>query len=111
MPGDGFSEVFYFEGAFEAGGEEAAEGSDERGKACEYEDMELHGRDVDGVWVERGEERGEVVRVRFEDGIGGAGQASEDVGAEVLRMMLVCKHQICTSRGQIWRRTLTGQMK
>ena len=40
---------------------------------------------MDGVWVEGVEEGGEVVGVRFEDGVGVAGEAGEDVGAEILR--------------------------
>lgn len=45
---DGLAEVFDFEGPFEAGGEEAAEGRDERGEGCEDENVELHGCDVEG---------------------------------------------------------------
>lgn len=44
--------------------------------------MELHGRDVEGLRI--AEEAREVVRLGNEDGVRGAGEASEDVGAEVL---------------------------
>lgn len=82
VAGDGFAKVFDFEGAFEAGGEEAAEGGDEGGEGGEDEDVELHGCDVDGLRVV--EEVGEVVGLGDEDWVGGAGEAGEDVGAEVL---------------------------
>ena len=82
MAGDGFAEIFNFEGAFESGGEEAAEGGDQGGEGREDEDVELHGGDVEGLRVV--EEAGEVVRLRDEDWVGGAGEAGEDVGAEVL---------------------------
>ena len=42
--------------------------------------MELHGRDVDGVRVEAVEEGREVVGVGFENRVGVAGEAGEDVG-------------------------------
>lgn len=84
MAGDRLAKVFDLEGAFEAGGEEAAEGRDQRGEACEDEDVELDGGDEEGGGVEVGEEGGEVVGVGDEDGVGGAGEAGEDCGAEVL---------------------------
>lgn len=83
VAGDALAEIFDFEGAFEARGEEAAEGGDERGEGCEDEDVELHGRDVVGA-LDR-EPGGEGVGAWDEDGVGGAGEAGEDVGAEVLR--------------------------
>ena len=88
VAGDGLAKVFDFEGAFEARGEEAAEGGDQRGEGREDQDVELHGRDVEGLRV--AEEAGEVVRVRDEDGVGRAGEAGEDVGAEVLWGGLAC---------------------
>lgn len=48
MTGDRFAEIFDFEGAFEAGGEEPAEGGDEGGECSEDEDVELHGGDAEG---------------------------------------------------------------
>jgi len=85
VAGDGFAEVLDFEGAFEARGEEAAEGGDERGERCEDEDVELHRRDVQGEQGGReGQPGGEVVGVWEEDGVRGAFEAGEDVGAEVL---------------------------
>ena len=82
MTGDGFAKVFDFEGALKARGEEAAKGRDQRGEGCEDEDVELHGRDVEGL---RGaEEAREVVGLRDEDWVRGTGKAGEDVGAEVL---------------------------
>ena len=85
MTGDGFAKVFDFEGAFEAGGEEAAEGRDQGGEGCEDEDVELHGGDVESVGVEREEEGREGVGLWDEDGVGGTGETGEDVRAEVLR--------------------------
>jgi len=82
VAGDALAEVFDFEGAFEARGEEAAEGRDERGEGCEDENVELHGRDVVGAL--KGGPGGEGVRLGDEDGVGGAGEAGENVGAEVL---------------------------
>lgn len=110
VAGDGFAKVFDLEGAFEAGGEEAAEGGDQRGEGGEDEDVELHGRDVEGLRV--AEEVGEVVGLRDEDWVGDAGEAGEDVGAEVLRGKGVSVVEV---GGWSWDegvvRTLTGQMK
>lgn len=86
MAGDGLPKIFDFEGSFEAGGEEAPEGRDERGEGCKDEDVELHGRDVEGGGVESGEEGGEAVGVGDEDGVGCAFEPGEDVCAQVLEM-------------------------
>lgn len=48
VTGDRFAKVLDLEGSFQAGGEEAAKRGDERGESGEEEDMELHGRDVNG---------------------------------------------------------------
>lgn len=120
MAGDGFAEVFDFEGAFEAGGEEAAEWGDEGGEGCEDEDVELHGGDLEGGGVEGEEEGGEGVGLGDEDGVGRAGKAGEDVGAEVLREGRGCQSVLRSSGAMLcvlgmWeggkRLTLTGQMK
>jgi hypothetical protein len=120
VAGDGLAEVFDLEGALEAGGEEAAEGGDERGEGREDEDVELHGGDVEGEGVEGGEEGGEVVRVGDEYGVGGAGEAGEDGGAEVLRGVRrwrcwrgdgISWGGFGETGGKMRGRTLTGQMK
>ena len=112
---DGLAKVFDFEGAFEAGGEETAEGRDQGGEGREDEDVELHRGDVEGVGVEREEEGGECVGLRDEDGVGGAGEAGEDVCAEVLgecKPRQTSRWMLCWIRGEERRRlTLTGQMK
>ena len=79
---DGLAEVLDFEGAFEARGEEAAKGRDERGEGCEDEDVELHGGDEDGAVDLR--PGGVMVGSGEYYGVGCAGEAGEDVGAEVL---------------------------
>ena len=84
VTGNGLAKVFDLEGTFEAGGEEAAEGRDQGGEGCEDEDVELHRGDVEGVGVEGEEDGGEGVGLRDEDRVGGAGEAGEDVCAEVL---------------------------
>ena len=89
VAGDGLAEVFDFEGPFQTRGEEAAEGRDQGREGCEDEDVELHGRDVQGEEV--GGERqpgGQVVGVWEEDGVRGAFEAGEDVGAEVLLVVV-----------------------
>ena len=85
MAGDRFAEIFDFEGAFEAGGEEAAERGDEGSEGGEDEDVELHGRDGEGEGVGVEEEgRLDGVGLWEEDGVGVAVEGGEDVGAEVL---------------------------
>lgn len=85
MARDGFTKVFDFEGAFEARGEEAAEGSDEGGEGCEDEDVKLHGGNGEGEGGGVEEEwRTDGVGVGEEDGVGVAVEASEDAGAEIL---------------------------
>jgi hypothetical protein len=90
VTGDAVAKVLDLEGALEAGGEEAAEGRDERGEGGEDDHVELHGEDVDGVG-EDGEEGGEAfgdegdgVGARCEDGVGHALEAREDGGAQVV---------------------------
>ena len=90
VAGDGVAKVLDLEGALEAGGEEAAEGRDERGERREDDHVELHGEDVDGV-REDGEVGGEAlgdegdgVGARCEDGVGHTLQPGEDGGAEVV---------------------------
>ena len=92
MSGDGFAEVFDFECSFKAAGEKAAKGCDEGGEGCEDEDVELHGDDVNGRWNVKvggqgdvGDERGYVVGLGDEDGIGSAFKTGKDVCAKVLR--------------------------
>ena len=91
VAGNGFAEILDFKGAFETACEEAAEGSDERSKGCEGENVELHGGYMDGGGdVERegegdvGEEGGNVVGVRNKDWVGSAFETSKDVCAKVL---------------------------
>lgn len=86
MTGDGFAKVFDFEGAFEAGGEEPAEGGDEGGEGGKDEDVELHGGDGEGDG-RRVQEEGKVdgVGLRAEDGVRVALEAGKYVGAEILR--------------------------
>ena len=82
MTWDTVTEVLDFEGSFETRREEAAEGSDQGGKGGEDKDVELHGRDVEGVFnVGPG---WEVVRVGGEDGIWYTSETGEDVGSEVV---------------------------
>ena len=59
---DALTEVFDFEGALEAGSEEASKGRDERGECCEGEDMKLNGCDVEGTGV--GGTEGNGIRTR-----------------------------------------------
>ncbi len=47
VAGNRLAEIFDLEGAFQAGSEESAKGSDEGGESGEHEDVELHGCDVD----------------------------------------------------------------
>lgn len=82
VTGNGFAEIFDLERSFEARGEKPAERRDEGGKGREGEDVELHGRDVDDAG-EKSQGR-ESVGVRDEDRVGGAGEAGEDVGSEIL---------------------------
>jgi hypothetical protein len=82
VAGDRFAEILDFERAFKARREEAAERRDEGGEGGEYEDMELHGRDVNGSREKP--QGGEGVLVRDENWVRGASKAGKDVGAEVL---------------------------
>jgi len=50
MTGDTVSEILDFESTFQTTGEESAEGSDQRGKRREDEDMKLNRSDGDGIW-------------------------------------------------------------
>ena len=85
MPWYALAEILDFEGAFEAGGEEAAKGGDERGEGGEDEDVELHGGDPEGDGGLVEEEGGlDGVFLGDEDGVGGALETGEDVGTEVL---------------------------
>lgn len=92
MTRDGLAEVFYFEGTFEARGEETAEGRNKGGECCEDEDVKLHRGDVnDGRNLEEGWERevgekvGYMVGLMYENGVWGAGEACEYVCAKVLQ--------------------------
>ena len=102
---DGVAKVLDLEGALEAGGEEAAEGRDERGERGQDDHVELHGEDVDGVG-EDGEVGGEAlgdegdgVGARCEDGVGHALQPGEDGGAEVVdgadEELVLCEEVRC----------------
>ena len=83
MTWDRFTKVFDFEGTFQAGGKETTEGSDQRGKCCEDEDVELHRSDVIGMrFREDGGRKG--VRARDENGVRTAGEAGEDIRAKIL---------------------------
>ena len=82
VAGDAVAKVLDLEGSLEAGGEEAAEGGDERGEGGEDHDVELHGRDPEGVGDVG--PSGEVIGVGGEDGVGGAFQPGPEVGAEVV---------------------------
>lgn len=92
VAGDGVAKVLDLEGALEARGEEAAKGGDERGKGGEVEGVQVEGRKGDGEAGLDGEERdlGHLVGVREEDGVYGAFEAGEDVGAEVLFFVCSC---------------------
>ena len=87
------TEVFDFEGTFEARGEEAAEGCNERGERRKDEDVKLHGGDVNGRRdLERcrerevGEEGGDMVSLMYENRIWSTGEACEYVCAKVLNI-------------------------
>jgi hypothetical protein len=82
VAGDRVTEVLDLEGAFQARGEEATKGRDERGKSGEDEDVHLHG--CHGEVLDVREPDGKVVDVRNEDGVGGALESSPDVCSEVL---------------------------
>jgi hypothetical protein len=83
MAGYRLAEIFDLEGAFQPGREESAKGSDEGGESGEYEDVELHGCDVDDLRQEP--QVGEVVRMRDKYWVRGAGEARENIGAKILR--------------------------
>lgn len=88
VAGDGVAKVLDLEGALEAGGEEAAKGSNERGKGGEGESVQLHRHKCQGeAGVGRQEEElRQLVGARQEDGVDVAFEAGEDVGAKVLRV-------------------------
>ena len=93
MARDGLAEVFDFEGAFQARGEEATKGCNEGGKCCEDEDVKLHGgdmnggRNLEGCWArEVGEEGGDMISLMYENGVWDARETCEDVCAKVLQI-------------------------
>lgn len=126
MAGDGLAEVLNFEGALEARGEEAAEGAMREAKVAKTRMWNCIG----AMWMVGGRGgEGEGVGSGLEDGVGDAGEAGEDVGAEVLgwgkkkgERLVGCEKVLCGGGGRMerwkgednmgWRgRTLTGQMK
>lgn len=104
------AKVLDFERALEAGSEEAAERGDEGGEGCEDENVELNGSDVQGQGSGHEGRDVDVVGLGFEDGVWIAGEAGEDVGAEVL-IKRVSGIYISSRGSRIGRGTLTGQMK
>lgn len=84
MAWDRLAKVLDFKRALKAGSEEAAEGGNEGGEGGEDEDVELDGSDVQGQRF--GHEGGnvDVVGFGYKDRVWVAGEAGEDVGAEVL---------------------------
>ena len=74
MAGDAVAEILDVEGAFQAAGEEAAEGGDEGGEGGHDEDVALHGGDGEfgGQEGPVGRDEGQAVGVRDEDRVRGA---------------------------------------
>lgn len=105
MAGDRITEIFDFEGALDAGGEEATEGCDERGERGEDEDVELHWLHVDRgreVCPVRGDER-QSIALFEKDGIWRAFQACEEICAEVIDRadeVLVPHHEVCQTESE-----------
>lgn len=86
VAGDRITEILDLKRALQARGEEAAEGRDERRKGRKGEGVELHGGGGEGedrVLAEEEEVR-EGIGLGYEDGVGDALEAGEEVGAEVL---------------------------
>lgn len=82
------AKVLDLEGALQAGREEAAERSDERGECCQDQGVELnrgHGQGEALIHVGREEEeRRQAVGLEVENRVTGALEASEDVCGEIL---------------------------
>ena len=94
MARNGLAEVFDFKGTLEPRGEESAERRNEGRECCEYEDMKLHRGDMNrGGDLQRGweweidKERGDMIRLMYENGVWGAGEACKYVRTKVLKII------------------------
>lgn len=81
VAGDRLAKVLDLERALQTRGKESTERSDERGESSKGQDVELHGRNVDGL-VDAQHCQG--VRLGDENGVGHTLQAGQNVGTEVI---------------------------
>jgi hypothetical protein len=79
------TEVLNLKGSFEAGSEKASEGSDQRSKCSEDQDVHLHWCHGEG-FCER-EPDWETIDVGYEDRVGGALETGPDVCSEILVLL------------------------